>query len=99
MEELDVGGLILGVIPEAEYQQGTAELKPGDLLLMYTDGVSEAMNRAEEEFGETRLANYIEKRRDLPCEEILAGLEEEVMRFCEFEPLMDDFTLLIARVV
>lgn len=99
VESLYTGGLILGFMPGTRYEQGEAELQSKDLLMMYTDGMSEAMNSAEEEFGEQRLIEYIQKNRGLPCENILAGLESEVMKFTQFEPLLDDFTLLIARIV
>ena len=52
IETLDVGGLLLGTFTGIAYQQATVTLEPDDVLLLYTDGVSEAMNEAEEEFGE-----------------------------------------------
>lgn len=95
---LDKGGLILGCMPEVKYEQETVSLKPGEMLLMYTDGVSEAMNSAEEEFGEERLEKLFRKNFNLTVEDSLSELEGEIHRFRGEVPLMDDFTLLLARV-
>ena len=95
---LSEGGLILGCLPDQNYEQGFIRIKPGDLIFMYTDGVSEAMNSAEEEFGEKRIEQYIRAHISAPVSDILTGLEREIISFCESAPLMDDFTLLIAKV-
>ena len=52
---LDTGGPVIGLLPECGYEQGEVQLAPGDLLVAFTDGVSEAMNAAQEEWGEERL--------------------------------------------
>ena len=98
VDYLDEGGLILGAIPGAEYIQGTVELRPGDLLVMYTDGVTEAMNEEEEEFGEVRLVAYARQYFANPLKEIRLGLEEEVSKHTGGMPVADDFTLIFARV-
>ena len=98
-ELLETGGLILGCLPEAVYEEGTVQLKLGDLLFMYTDGVSEAMNDDEEEFGEDRIRDFIVAHRTLPPAEILSQLEDAVNHFCGREPNEDDSTMLIARRV
>ena len=98
IEALDVGGLILGFMGEVNYEQATVALAPGDLLLLYTDGVSEAMNAAEEEFGETRLRAFMEQHNGHPPAEALTLLEREVLQFHGHAALEDDFTLLWARV-
>jgi len=95
---LDKGGLILGALPEVEYEQDTIQLQSGDLLLMYTDGVSEAMNAEEEEFGEGRILEYVRMNLNREPGEILAGLEKEVESFIGNSPLADDFTLIFGRV-
>ena len=98
MVELDKGGLILGFLPDAEYEQRSVILQPGELLLMYTDGVSEAMNAEEEEYGEVRMLDCIRHNYDQPIEDILSGLENSVRQFIGDEPLQDDFTLILAKV-
>jgi len=95
---LDRGGLLLGFSAGAEYEQGTVKLNSGDIIVMYTDGVTEAMNDSEEEFGEGRLIDYIRANFSRPAVEIRAGLEEAINEFTGGRAAADDFTLIIARV-
>ncbi|MBU1637952.1 SpoIIE family protein phosphatase [bacterium] len=96
-ELLDIGGLILGCLPGSQYEEGVVQLSPGDLVMMFTDGISEAMNDANEEYGEERIREFVVRNRTLPCTEILSALEEDVIAFCGREPNEDDSTFLIAR--
>ena len=99
IEALDVGGLILGFMGEVNYEQATVAVAPGDLLLLYTDGVSEAMNTEEEEFGEGRIRAFLARDSQKCPADALAALEREVLAFHENAALEDDFTLLVARVI
>jgi len=74
-------------------------LEPGDLIVMYTDGVTEAFNAHDEEFGEERLKDYLQKHRNYPVQEIIDGLIDEVRQFCGSAPQSDDITLVILRVM
>ena len=93
---LKVGGIPLGLFPEAEFQMGEAMLQPGDLLVLYSDGISEANSARGEEFGESRLEATIEKYRHEPLAEIQRRALEAVRLWSEGEP-EDDMTLLIVR--
>ena len=95
---MDKGGLILGVLPDAEYEQETIQLQTNDLLILYTDGVTEAMNDNDEEYGEERLVVLARENYDRPIDEIRPALEKEVLAFTDGKPLADDFTLIFARV-
>jgi phosphoserine phosphatase RsbU/P len=90
--------IALGVVPEVNIACAELELEPGDLIVMYTDGVTEAFNPQDEEFGEERLMDYLKEHRKYPVQEIMDGLIEEVRRFCGSRPQSDDITLLIVRV-
>lgn len=94
---LEEGGLILGAFQESSYAQGEVKLRPGDRLVMFTDGVSEAINEEGEEFGEERLADAALRDRQLPAEALHHPLLERVTQFCgdEFE---DDATVLVLGV-
>jgi sigma-B regulation protein RsbU (phosphoserine phosphatase) len=94
---LDKGGLILGCLQGSEYEEESIKLFPGDLLIMYTDGVSEAMNDDDEEYSDERILEFVKRHRSLSPDEILKQLESDVTRFCGREPNEDDSTLLIAR--
>ncbi|MBM3325089.1 MAG: hypothetical protein FJY66_05415, partial [Calditrichaeota bacterium] len=98
IEYLREGGLILGMAPNLPYAQTTVQLAPGELLLMYTDGFSEAMNSTEEEFGEERLKSLFKKYCDLSPQQMLERMEAELVAFRESDVFEDDSTLLIARV-
>jgi sigma-B regulation protein RsbU (phosphoserine phosphatase) len=94
---LEEGGVILGAFQERVYEQGEIELRPGDRLVMFTDGVSEAVNAEGEEFGEERIVEASLRHRQLTAETLRHTLLELVTEFCgdEFE---DDATVLVVAV-
>ncbi|WP_292522113.1 SpoIIE family protein phosphatase [Methanoculleus sp.] len=92
-------GIILGVMPEAEYREETVSLESGDLLLLYTDGVTEAINPDEVQFGEERLIETVMGWRDLSPAEIIDRVRDAVTEFSGDEPQFDDMTLMVIRVI
>ncbi|MFA7562644.1 MAG: SpoIIE family protein phosphatase [Methanoculleus sp.] len=98
-EELKGTGIILGVMPEAEYGEETIHLKSGDLVLLYTDGVTEAINPGEEQFGEARLIETVASSLDRSPAGIVENVRDAVMEFSGDEPQFDDLTLMALRVV
>jgi len=98
LETLSTGGLLFGIRDTVIYEEDEIQLENGDMILMYTDGVSEAMNSTEEEFGENRLARLTAQYRDLPLSELLTLIEKEVSIFHGSDEYSDDFTLLAARI-
>ncbi|MCD4700691.1 MAG: SpoIIE family protein phosphatase [Candidatus Aegiribacteria sp.] len=96
-ERLSQGGLLFGVIRNAKYSEGIIDLKTGDTLLMYTDGVSEAMNADEEEFGEDRIISIVSESTQMTLEELLQNIEHSVEEFHGSSRYSDDFTLLVVR--
>jgi len=95
---LTKGGLLFGVVEDAQYEEGEFSLQSGDMILMYTDGVSEAMDSNDEEFGEKQIAHIVARNRELPLDELLALIEKEVSIFHGSSSYADDFTLLAARI-
>ena len=93
---LETGGIPLGLFPEAEFQMGEVILRAGDLLVLYSDGITEAHSATGEEFGESGLEASIEKYRCEPLAEIQRRALEAVRLWSEGEP-EDDMTLLIVR--
>jgi len=79
------------------YEQADIQLECGDLVVCYTDGVNEAMNKQKEEFGEDRLKQLIIDNRDLSSENLMKKIIYEVKEFCNHN-LEDDLTLLIFKV-
>jgi sigma-B regulation protein RsbU (phosphoserine phosphatase) len=95
---LDHGGVILGAFQESEYEQGEVDLRPGDRLVLFTDGVSEAVNVEGEEFGEERLVEASLHDRELVAEAMHQSLLRCVTEFCSGE-FDDDATVLVVAVL
>jgi phosphoserine phosphatase RsbU/P len=94
---LDAGGPVIGLLLDCAYGQGEVQLGPGDLLVAFTDGVSEAMNAAQEEWGEERLLPVLQELRCEPpalvIERVMAAADAHV----NGAPQHDDMTLVVAR--
>jgi len=97
-ETLEIGGPILGVLPAVPFEQGTIRLEPGDILLGFTDGVSEAVGAEGEQFGEDRIADLVRAHSGEGLEQVVEHIREAVEAFSGSSAFADDFTLLIARV-
>lgn len=97
--QLSEGGFPLGMFPSSEFQTGAVTLKPGDLLALYSDGLTEAVSKNGEDFGDGRLLAEIEKRSDQPLGEIQAGVLDAVRRWAAGDELEDDMTLLMVRAI
>jgi serine phosphatase RsbU (regulator of sigma subunit)/pSer/pThr/pTyr-binding forkhead associated (FHA) protein len=98
VEKLTGGGLPLGLFPHAQYQQERAHLSHGDVLVLYSDGVSEAPRPGdEEEFGEDHLGSVLSPIRELSAAEMVDRVNREVADWTQGAPPADDITLLIAR--
>ena len=97
IRRLETGGLILGVFPQAIYDQETLTLEPGDLLVMFSDGVIEAFNAAGEEFGEERLRTCLDANRQRSPAELLERLLSSVRSFASGASQYDDVTALVLR--
>jgi phosphoserine phosphatase RsbU/P len=96
LESLDSTATLLGLFHEWDCPTRQSEVFPGDLLVLYTDGVTEAYNDAGEEFGERRLIEALRQNRELSCEGLLTAILDEVRRFCTREQ-HDDATLIVAK--
>jgi sigma-B regulation protein RsbU (phosphoserine phosphatase) len=95
---LETGGLILGAFEEATYFSGQVDLKPNDLLVLYTDGITEALNPQEQEFGEKRLLETLSRLKHLHPEALKEQLISEVRSYVQGVPQYDDMTLMVLKV-
>jgi sigma-B regulation protein RsbU (phosphoserine phosphatase) len=93
----DVGGPPLGVFNDTEYPQTTLSLRPGDVLVLYTDGITEAMDGRGKQFGLDRL-NEVLSRCDLSATKLVGSILEALDHFTCGNPALDDRTLLLAKV-
>ncbi len=90
-------GLPLGLLPGASFERGHADLAPGDLLVVYTDGFTEAVNEDGEEYGTERLAAACVEVRQKPLIDVAVLLEQDIEQFSGGVPFLDDRTLLLLR--
>jgi sigma-B regulation protein RsbU (phosphoserine phosphatase) len=97
VKRLETGGLILGLFEQATYDQETVTLDPGDVLVVYSDGVTEALNADGQEFGDERLLDCIQKDLDASPAELLDRLLSAVRGFAAGAAQHDDITALVLR--
>lgn len=94
---LEAGGVVLGLFEAASFDQDTLKLAPGDLLLLFSDGVTEAMNMANEEFGDEHLVDCVRHRHGQDPQVVLDELVGEVRAFCGDAVQSDDVTMMLVR--
>jgi sigma-B regulation protein RsbU (phosphoserine phosphatase) len=94
---LGTGGLILGLFPKAAYEEEAIQLQDGDVLVVFSDGVTEAFNAAGEEFGESRLLECLAENRGSEPAELLHKILSAVQRFAGGAAQSDDVTALVLK--
>jgi phosphoserine phosphatase RsbU/P len=87
--------MLLGAVPDSVVEAGQVRLEPNDRLLLYTDGLSEAFNKSEEEYGENRVEESLSRAHALAPLAAVERLIAEVQAFCGSEPAHDDMTLML----
>jgi phosphoserine phosphatase RsbU/P len=97
-ERLKAGGAVIGLLPHTTYEEESLILNAGDLLVLYTDGFSEAMTNDDEEWGEERMLAAVEAVRSKAAGEVISGLFEAADRFTQGAPQQDDMTLLTLKI-
>jgi serine phosphatase RsbU (regulator of sigma subunit) len=96
--KLKAAGIPVGLMPEAPYSEGEVAVGPGDVLLLYTDGVTEAFNGREELFGEERLDAVARGLGDAAPDQCIERILAAVQGFSEGAPQSDDITLVVVRI-
>ena len=97
VEQLASGGLPLGIKPDAEYREGRTQLQPGDVLVIYSDGVTEAVSPTGEEFGPTRLYEVVSRNVEASAAGIRDRIESSLTKFAQGTSAADDITLVIVK--
>ncbi len=95
---LETGGPVIGLLRESIYEHETLEMLSGDVLIAYTDGVSEALNPLGEEFGEERLGHVVAANVQMGAEQICEQIVRSVDEWCQGTALHDDLTLVVMKV-
>jgi sigma-B regulation protein RsbU (phosphoserine phosphatase) len=94
---LEEGGAVIGLLDNCEYAQGSVTIRPGDCLLAFTDGISEAMNEEDEEWGEERLIEALHAYPGGSANDLLLHLFDKATTFAGTAPQHDDMTLVVVR--
>jgi len=97
VRELGSGGLPLGLFGETSYKSGSLVLEPGDLLCLYSDGLTECESPSDEEFGLSRLIDLLRSSSDRSLEEVIRAVDEAVTDFAQGLSQGDDQTLVLLR--
>jgi sigma-B regulation protein RsbU (phosphoserine phosphatase) len=95
---LEMGGPVIGLLQQC-YQQGSFHLESGDVVVLFTDGVSESMNAADEEWGEDRLIEFAKTCHGRPAFEVMTQILAAAEQFASGAPQHDDMTLVVLRVL
>ncbi|HEY3136343.1 MAG TPA: SpoIIE family protein phosphatase [Blastocatellia bacterium] len=98
LERLDSTSTVLGIFKEWDCAMGERQLFVGDTLALYTDGITESFNEADEEYGEQRLIESLRRHTELGSAELLSSIVDDVRRFSSREQ-HDDITLIVAKCV
>jgi serine phosphatase RsbU (regulator of sigma subunit) len=95
--KLDVGGLPIGVMQNSVYREGEIQFRPGDVLVVYSDGITESVNDTGEEFGEARLIDVARRHLDRSAAGLRDRIDEALSRFVGTAAPVDDMTLMIVK--
>jgi sigma-B regulation protein RsbU (phosphoserine phosphatase) len=98
LSELEATGIAMGAQEDAEYQSKVCPLTTGDVMVLYTDGITEGNNEKGEMYGEERLHEIIRASVGLPAKEIMEKILADLEKFCGSAPQYDDITLMVIRV-
>ncbi len=96
-ERLRPTGMALGILPDAALEQRRVHLQPGDFVVLYTDGVTEAIDAQGQQFGMARLARVLEGQAGRTAAEVLVAIEDALDAFTGTTPQSDDIAILIVR--
>jgi sigma-B regulation protein RsbU (phosphoserine phosphatase) len=97
VRRLETGGTVLGLFEDAKFDEETVRLSPGDVIVAFSDGLSEALDEAGEEYTDDRLLASVATHRERPPQELLDGLLGDVRRFCGKALPNDDVTVVVVR--
>jgi sigma-B regulation protein RsbU (phosphoserine phosphatase) len=98
VQELAAGGSVIGLFPQMPYEDSAIDLKSGDVLLAFTDGVTEARNPSDEEFGEQRLKSLLREAAGLSASGISLAIWEELKNWIQDAEQHDDLTFVIVKI-
>jgi sigma-B regulation protein RsbU (phosphoserine phosphatase) len=99
ISSLQTGGVVMGMFPEYPFEEGHLQLKSGEIIVIYSDGITEAENEQEEQFGEERIKQILKQYKHSPAQEIVERICESVDEFSSSIEQVDDITLVVLKVL
>lgn len=96
---LGTGGPVVGILPAATYVKKEVKIEPGDMLFLYTDGITECTNPEGDEFGEEGVVKFLEQNRGTKLEDLAQLLEDHIREFTHSAPPVDDSTMIFLKRV
>lgn len=99
VERLETGGPVLGLFTDVQYEQGRYQLQPYDILIAFTDGISEAMTADYEEWGEERLIAAAKLSTQCSAQDLVTALVRSADQFTAGAPQNDDLSLVVLKVL
>src|SRR6202034_4049941 len=99
VKRLEAGGMVVGLLKDFAYTQDSIALDEGDVLVAYTDGITETMNAADEEWGEERLIETVQKCGSMSARDIIARIMQAADRFAAGAKQHDDMTITVVRIL
>jgi len=97
VRRLEAGGIAVGMLEDFPFEQETVSLQPDDVVVICSDGITEAMNPNQEQFSAERLSDAIRKHRDRPAQELIAAIIEAAKSHAGVAPQMDDMTVVVVK--
>ena len=97
LTKLNIGGLVAGIVPSYPFDETSISILPGELLILFSDGITEAMNSNEEEFNEDRLKEVILKNRNETPQNLIEIILKDVQKFSGSAEQMDDMTVVVIK--
>jgi sigma-B regulation protein RsbU (phosphoserine phosphatase) len=94
---LEVTGIALGVIGGVEYEERQVDILPGGVMILYTDGVNEAINSREEQYGLGRLCEVVRRSRHQPAQGIMDSILQDISLFASGQAQFDDITMIVVK--
>jgi sigma-B regulation protein RsbU (phosphoserine phosphatase) len=96
---MDRGGVPLGIFRDTRYHEYYLTLEPDEVLVLYTDGVTEAMNPNGEEFGRERLADSVKAARSLSAKDLITSVQTDVLNWTDGAGAADDITFFVVKAL
>jgi sigma-B regulation protein RsbU (phosphoserine phosphatase) len=96
-QRLDAGGVVLSILEEFPYEEGSIQLEPGDVIVIYSDGINEAININHEQYGIERLETLIRDHREDPASVLIGHIMQAVHKHSTNQPQTDDMTVVVIK--